>query len=264
MSRGASRQAFYAATPLVGVATFTSNSSWTAPATFLTGQMLLVGGGGGGGTNNNEYAGGGGGGGQVRLIDITADVTPGDTYTITVGPGGRRADVTGATTATNGVSSTAFGYTSIGGGYGGYNIGSNIDEYVDGGNGASGGGGPAGNFGTATNGGTGSAGYNGGTGIRILSPSSAAGGGGGGAGSAGTNGSAGVGGLGGAGVSYSISGSPVFYANGGGGAGSSSPTAGTRASGAGSGGGGGRGGATDTGTAGQAGTVIIQYTYTTT
>lgn len=71
---------------------FTANGNWTAPAGVTSIEVLVVGGGGGGGGANAEgnpqgnNSGGGGGGGQVRVSPVT--VTPGSTYTITVGTGG--------------------------------------------------------------------------------------------------------------------------------------------------------------------------------
>lgn len=69
---------------------FTSSGTWTAPSGVYSAKFLVVGaGGGGGGTTQlvTEYAmGGGAGGGAVKQIDLS--VTPGTSYTITIGAKG--------------------------------------------------------------------------------------------------------------------------------------------------------------------------------
>jgi hypothetical protein len=101
---------------------FNSTTSWTAPSNCSSVEVFLVSGGGGGGgagvtngtTNGASYAGGGGGGVTLRRI---LPVTPGQTYTVTIGAGG-----TAGTSSTNaGVGgSTSFGalLTANGGGAG--------------------------------------------------------------------------------------------------------------------------------------------------
>jgi len=75
-------------------ATYTSSTTWTAPSGVNSIQALVVAGGGGGagGYNTNGqggpgYGAGGGGGGAVSY-NASMSVTPGTTYTLTVGSGG--------------------------------------------------------------------------------------------------------------------------------------------------------------------------------
>ena len=184
----------YAATG--GHTSFTSSGSWTAPTGVTSVDYLVVGGGAGGAS-----ASGGGGGGAGAFRSGTLSVTPGTTYSITVGEGGAGGS---SSVGANGSDSIFSSITSNGGGGGGTSSG------VANGN-ASGGGG--GNGGSAGAGGTyGNAGGSGGT--------ATVGGGGGGASAAGT---AGVGspywgyGHGGAGSASSITGASVTYSGGGGG-----------------------------------------------
>lgn len=69
---------------------FTSPGTFTAPPGLTSLQVNMVGGGGGGGSGQYEIygwsAGGGGGGGQV--YSVPASVTPGTSYSVTVGGGG--------------------------------------------------------------------------------------------------------------------------------------------------------------------------------
>ena len=69
---------------------FTSSGTWVCPSGVYSAKFLVVGAGGaGGGTSQlvTEYAiGGGGGGGAVKEIDLS--VTPGTSYTITIGAKG--------------------------------------------------------------------------------------------------------------------------------------------------------------------------------
>jgi len=86
---------------------FTADASLTVTATIMV-DVLIVAGGGGGGT---PYAGGGGAGG-LRWITNIPLVAASSPYTIVVGDGGA--------VLTEGDDSSAFGYTSTGGGRGGY------------------------------------------------------------------------------------------------------------------------------------------------
>jgi hypothetical protein len=78
-------------TNLTNTTEFTTPGSitWTAPDTATSVSYLVVGGGGGGGGAYDNSGGGGGGGGLV--LTGTMDVTPGQTYNVTVGTGGAGA-----------------------------------------------------------------------------------------------------------------------------------------------------------------------------
>jgi hypothetical protein len=102
---------------------FTSTGSFVTPSIVTTVDVLLVGGGGGGGGarvdssgNGISTSGGGGGGGVVQR---TLTVTPGTSYTVTIGAGG--AGGVGGTTYAGAVgSNSTFGslLTARGGGGG--------------------------------------------------------------------------------------------------------------------------------------------------
>ena len=97
----------------------TSTQSWTAPSDVTTVDLFLVGGGGGGGatnTTNNQGAGAGGGG---QVLQDTVSVTPGASYTVTIGAGGALATQgSGNNGATGGSSSFGSLRTALGGGGG--------------------------------------------------------------------------------------------------------------------------------------------------
>ena len=174
-------------------------------------EYLVVAGGGSGGRGDG---GGGGAGGHLTNFGGTAiGLTPGATYTVTVGGGGAASTSNGNSGSNSVLSGTGIStVTSIGGGNG-----SNGTSPAIGGDGGSGGGG--GHFqpaGAAGGSGTVGQGNDGGDGAGNLAPAYG-GGGGGGAGAAGANGSGSSGGNGGDGLSNSITGSAVFYAGGGGG-----------------------------------------------
>jgi len=224
-------------TPANGMMRF--NSSSTTAEIYLGGNWvtfaysqysinyLIVAGGGGGGSNS---AGGGGAGG---LVYGSSALTPGQTYTITVGGGGAGGN---GGAGTSGTFSSFIGVTAVGGGYGA----------GTGGYGGSGGGAGASlpvGIGVPGQGNNGAVGQSDGSTYGV-------GGGGGGAGAAGTAASGGNGGAGGTGTAYSITGTPVYYAGGGGGAGDSRGSH----SGAAGGLGGGGAGTTSAGVAGTAGT----------
>jgi hypothetical protein len=196
--------------------TTTGTTSWTAPSDVTSVEVLVVAGGGQGGSSH----GGGGGGGGV-IYNNAYPVTPGQTYTVTVGAGGYVN-----TPASNSGNNSQFGnLTAIGGGAGGY-------EGVAGYTGGSGGGGGGKTTGSAA--GTAGQGFASGAGSNSVGYG---GGGGGGAGAVGSVGGA-NGGAGGAGLQFGISGTPTYYAGGGGGNG----YAGSNNGGAGGTGGGGAGG----------------------
>ena len=67
--------------------TFSSSTTWNAPTGVTSVTVECWGGGGGGGrATGNPATGGGGAGGSYALKQVS--VTPGNTYTITVGTGG--------------------------------------------------------------------------------------------------------------------------------------------------------------------------------
>jgi hypothetical protein len=121
------------------VHTFTANGNFTTSERPLDVQILLVGGGGGGGNSDyydgRYYVGGAGGGGAVYSSTPPGGGSSGiiananTTYTVTVGTGGAPD--------TNGGNSGVFGYTALGGGRGGTNVG---NARTAGGNGGCGGG----------------------------------------------------------------------------------------------------------------------------
>ena len=214
---------------------FSQGNSYTA-------TVLMVGGGGGGGS---EDVGGGGGAGGV--ISTTSVMTPGTTYSISVGisgAGGVSSALGGR--GTNGGNSTFNGLSAVGGGGGGAGNAGSSSSYVgaDGGSGGGGAWGQIGGLGTTGQGNNGGAESTNGVGA----------GGGGGAGGVGGNGSGNNGGNGGAGIQSDIivAGTNLYYAGGGGGG--ADATGGTGGSGVGGNGGsvngGGVNGATNTGSGG--------------
>lgn len=90
---------FSAFSAQAATATYTASGTWTAPAGVTSVDVEVWGGGGGGGGQNNNADGGGGGGGGAYSKSTIA-VTPGNTYTVTVGAGG--AGGTGGTGVTGG------------------------------------------------------------------------------------------------------------------------------------------------------------------
>ena len=252
--------------------TTTGTTSWTAPIDVSQVEILVVAGGGGGGCNN----GGGGGGGGV-VYNNSYPVTPGQTYTVTVGAGGTpNTSSSGFTSQGNTGSNSQFGnLTAIGGGGGGGQGGPGAGG--DGKTGGSGGGTGNMNSGGGTVGfGTAGQGFNGGL-AAAGSYSQAAGGGGAGQLGFSFGGGTAAAGAGGSGLQFGISGTPTYYAGGGGGA-SSPGSAGQGAGGIGGGGagvagngvsgtantGGGGGGCTNAATGGTGGTGIVLIRYTTT
>lgn len=225
-------------------------------------SYLVVAGGGSGGTG--YYGGGGGAGG---LLESTTDLTPGVTYTITIGQGGvgtTSQNNKGGNGGNSSISGTGFStVTAVGGGGGGSR---NSDQSGGNSNGANGGSGGGASFPNSA-GGKGvypgstyldqaRQGYDGGT---TATAQYSYGGGGGAA----TPTSA----TGGIGIPSTITGSSVYYAGGGGGAypgtqsggqggGGNSNTAG--AANTGGGGGGGTGNNAQGGNGGS-GVVIIKY-----
>jgi len=215
----------------------TTGSSTFTVSTGGTVYYAIVGGGGGGG----HYGGGGGGGGViVGQTTLTAG-----TYTIVVGTGGTGSG-TSSFSGTNGGNSSAFGFTAVGGGYGGCYYG---EPPVSPNNGGCGGG--AGATDTIVYyGGVGVAGqgWQGGATTNITAPYTCGGGGGaGGIGGTTSGSTSGAGGTG-IGVYLPVSNSTVYYGGGGGG-GTNGGTAGSGGTG-----GGGNGSSSGNGTAGSTNT----------
>jgi hypothetical protein len=238
-------------TTIGGMEVYIGSSNWqTVASTAYAVDYLVVAGGGGG-----SYGGGGAGG---LLQGSSISVSPGTSYTVTIGAGG--------TASSSGSDSSVFSLTAIGGG-GGY-VGGTGRVARSGGSGA-GTQFSAGNSGVAGSG-TAGQGNNGGTGGDGVSAYTS-GGGGGGAGAVGASTSTTAGAAGGVGLASSISGSSVFYAGGGGGTTNSGSSYGTGGSGGGgnaTGGtgtsgtantGGGAGAGASVGGSGGSGIVIIRY-----
>jgi|GEM_PF-1061530 len=199
---------------------YTANGSWTAPAGVTSITVLVVGGGGGGaGAGGIPINDGGGGGAGGLIFNASYPVTPGNSYTVTVGPGGPYGN--GNASGTTGGNSVFDTLTAKGGGGGGcYNANGK-------GGGSGGGGSGASSSGYATAGGSGTSGQ-GNTGGKGYKGSEGAGGGGGGNTSVGSDGTCpgglGKGGNGGSGGDYhwtfgTTYGQSGVFAGGGGGAG---------------------------------------------
>ena len=170
---------------------------------------LVVGGGGGGGGGMN-----GGGGGAGGFIETTTTLSAGSVYPVTVGVGGvGSGGYDYRTTApSNGLNSSAFGFTAIGGGYGGSEYTTSALHFPAN-SGGSGGGGTWGNTSSYYPGKSGTAGQGNKGGDNLSN--CCIGAGGGGAGAPGGNTSASSGGTGGIGKLSLITG--TLLAGGGGG-----------------------------------------------
>ncbi len=158
---------FFALSSFSQVVVVNPSSPWTVPAGVTSIKVeVWGGGGGGGGAWNNSGSGGGGGAYNVA----TFSVTPGHTFTITIGSGGAGGSsfyfsttngAVGGTTSVSGVDGSVSAVGGNGGTTGGANSGNNGNGGAgihSGGNGGSssgngaGGGGGAGNNGDGTNG----------------------------------------------------------------------------------------------------------------
>ena len=237
-------------TPFYKSESFTTvaSTTWTAPAGITSVEYLVVAGGGEGGWD----AGGGGGAGGYRTG--TLSVTPGASYTVTVGAGGTSTQSGSSKYGADGANSVFSSITSTGGGGAG-STSSSISGRAGGSGGGGGGYNASGGSGGAGNAGSFSPveGYVGGAGQSGVT---AAGGGGGGSSGAGATGGSPTS-AGGAGTSNSITGSAVTYAAGGQG---NSDSSGSNTSGAANTGNGGGGGSGDPqGGAGGSGIVVIKY-----
>lgn len=174
--------------------------------TGFTVDYLIVGGGGGGGSTRNSTTRAGGGGGAGGLIEGTTSIS--GVQSIMVGAGGAGGVPRDTNSGGNGQNSSAFSFTAIGGGGGGTNVSGSTDGNAGGSGGGAASNGTTGGSATSGQGNAGAAG--GMTGGRT---GWQRGGGGGGAGGAGVEGNSG--GTGGAGLSRSITGYSVTYAQGG-------------------------------------------------
>jgi hypothetical protein len=214
--------------------TFSSSGTWVCPPGVTSVTLELWGGGGAGGSaiTSSGHCGGGGGGGGAYAQYTSVSVSPGTSYTVTVGGGGTSSGGTSTGGNPSSITIASTTYTANGGAAG-------VSETSSGNYGAGGAGGTAAGSGTS---------YAGGTGVTA----SSANGGGGGGSSAGT-------GAAGATGSGTTGGTPPT-AGGAGGAGDSSAGVGNGSAGSFPGGGGGGAyGATAqrSGGAGGGGQVII-------
>ena len=211
--------------------TFTSSTTWICPAgVFTVTTAECWGGGGSGGASGTNSCGGGGGGAYSKKNTIA--VTPGTSYTVTVGAGG--SDTAGG--------NTSFINTSTVLAQGGA-AGSNLDNGVGGGGGAAGSGVGDTKFG----------GGNGGDGLTSA-PNTNGGGGGSSAGTAAAGGN-------GANATSTAGGTGGLPPSGGGNGGDGGST-GAGVAGAAPGGAGGGSGGSSTQRAGAAGKVVIVYDVT--
>jgi len=190
-----------------GTATTTRQFTMSYTDAYDVRYLIVAAGGGGGGDNG----GAGGAGGFRTATGYT--VTPGTTYTVTVGTGG-----TGGVEyaeATNGGNSVFATITSAGGGYGLGQDGANTGGVA--GSGGSGGGAGQGSSPGASGNVPSVSPSQGNPGAGTTGPSNSRGGGGGGAGASGQTGTSGGGGSGGTGSQSDITGTATYYAGGGGG-----------------------------------------------
>lgn len=119
------------------IVTFLSSGTWVCPAGISIVYLTIVGGGGGGGGGATQTGGGGGGGAAV--VNVPFLVTPGNSYTVTVGAGGTSGNDTG--TGGNNGGNSSFSTISCNGGTGGSGGGGSV--------GAGGAGGTTGTLGIA-------------------------------------------------------------------------------------------------------------------
>lgn len=92
-----------------GFSTFTASGSWTCPEGVTTVYIDACGGGGGGAYSSPGAAGGGGGGGAAAVIGASISVTPGVTYTVTIGGPG----AAGTSSSVNGMAGGATSFGSL-------------------------------------------------------------------------------------------------------------------------------------------------------
>ena len=190
-----------------GTATVTRQFTMSYTDAYDVRYLVVAAGGGAGGDNG----GGGGAGGFRTATGYT--VTPGTTYTVTVGTGGTGGvEYAEANNSGNSVFATI---TSAGGGYGLGQDGSNTGGVA--GSGGSGGGTGQGSSPGAPGNVPSVSPSQGNPGAGNTGPANSRGGGGGGAGASGQSGTSGGGGSGGTGSQSDITGTATYYAGGGGG-----------------------------------------------
>lgn len=115
------------------VQTFSSSTTWKAPTGVTSVQAECWGGGGAGASGSNSTGGGGAGGGGEYAAEALA-VTPGNTYTVTVGAAGSNSSIAGdSVTVTAHAGSAGSGVTGGNGGSGSTNT-----THHDGGKGGNG------------------------------------------------------------------------------------------------------------------------------
>jgi len=223
--------------------TTVGTTSWTAPAGVTSVNYLVVAGGGSGGGQGPS-----GGGGAGGVVTGTLAVTPGNSYTVTVGAGGISTGGSVDGNGRPGNNSVFSTVTAIGGGGGiAYSQDSGTWASSGVGNGGSGGGGGTGGLGTPGQGNNGGAGRAGSGGLN--SGDGFHSGAGGGAGAAAVAVAPNSGAPGGAGRLVSITGSDVYYGGGGGGGMDSARVGGGTSGGIGGGGGANQGSNGSAGTA---------------
>lgn len=99
---------------------FTSSGTFTVPTNVTRIKVEIWGGGGGGGNGSSSYPGGGGGAGGY--IFNVFNVTPGTSYTVTIGSGGN-AGASGTSSSFGALMSAAGGHAGSAGGSGGSGAG---------------------------------------------------------------------------------------------------------------------------------------------
>jgi autotransporter-associated beta strand protein len=190
------------------VHTFTSNGTFEVANGGNVRYLVVGGGGGGGSATASEKSGAGGGGGGGGFLTGNLTIAPG-AYPVTVGAGGAAGSAGFQVAGSSGGDSAFASFATAMGGGGGASPTASARI------GGSGGGGSWGTFPTGGNG-TDSQGYAGGNG-RNASRGYPAGGGGGAGGVGGYPSNGDNGGRGGVGLSSTITGSELYYADGGGG-----------------------------------------------